>query len=68
MEFKDIFLGPDEFYNVDFKKTIIYLHHTAGSCFVGETLISLADGSDVRMDRLETGKKYWYMDVMKMVI
>jgi len=59
MEFKDIFLGPDEFYNVDFKKTIIYLHHTAGSCFVGETLISLADGSDVRMDRLETGKKYW---------
>ena len=31
MEFKDIFLGADEFFNVDFKKTIIYLHHTAGS-------------------------------------
>ena len=30
MEIKDIFLGMDEYYPVDFKKTIIYLHHTAG--------------------------------------
>lgn len=28
---KDIFLGADEYYPVDFKKTIIYLHHTCGS-------------------------------------
>jgi len=31
MNIKDIFLGPDEFFPVDFKKTIIYLHHTCGS-------------------------------------
>jgi len=32
MEFKDIFLNPKEYYNDEFKKTTIYLHHTAGSC------------------------------------
>jgi hypothetical protein len=31
MEIKDIFLGADEYFPVDFKKTIIYLHHTCGS-------------------------------------
>lgn len=31
MEIKDIFLGLDEYYPVDFKKTTIYLHHTCGS-------------------------------------
>lgn len=31
MEIKDIFLGADEFYPVDFKKSIIYIHHTSGS-------------------------------------
>lgn len=31
MEIKDIFLGQDEYFPVDFKKSIIYLHHTAGS-------------------------------------
>jgi hypothetical protein len=31
MEIKDIFLSSDEYFSVDFKKTIIYLHHTCGS-------------------------------------
>jgi hypothetical protein len=31
MEIRDIFLGSDEYYPVDFKKTTIYLHHTSGS-------------------------------------
>lgn len=31
MEIKDIFLGSDEYFNIDFKKTTIYLHHTEGS-------------------------------------
>ena len=31
MEIKDIFLGPEEYFPVDFKKSIIYLHHTCGS-------------------------------------
>jgi len=31
MNIKDIFLGSDEYFPVDFKKTIIYLHHTCGS-------------------------------------
>lgn len=31
MNIKDIFLGPDEYFPIDFKKTIIYLHHTEGS-------------------------------------
>jgi hypothetical protein len=30
MNFKDIFLATDEYFPVDFKKTIIYLHHTCG--------------------------------------
>lgn len=30
MEIKDIFLDMDEYYPVDFKKSIIYIHHTAG--------------------------------------
>lgn len=30
MEIKDIFLAQDEYFPVDFKKTIIYLHHTCG--------------------------------------
>lgn len=31
MEIKDIFLGTDEYFPVDFKKSTIYLHHTSGS-------------------------------------
>lgn len=31
MEIKDMFLDLDEYYPVDFNKSIIYLHHTAGS-------------------------------------
>jgi hypothetical protein len=31
MNIKDIFLDIDEYFQVDFKKSIIYLHHTAGS-------------------------------------
>ena len=31
MEFKDIFLNSDQYYNDEFKKTTIYIHHTAGS-------------------------------------
>ena len=31
MEIKDIFLAQDEYFPVDFKKSIIYLHHTCGS-------------------------------------
>lgn len=31
MEIKDIFLGSEEYFPVDFKKTTIYLHHTCGS-------------------------------------
>ena len=31
MDIKDIFLDSDEYYSENFKKTIIYLHHTSGS-------------------------------------
>ena len=31
MNIKDMFLDLDEYFAVDFKKSIIYLHHTAGS-------------------------------------
>lgn len=31
MEIKDMFLDIGEYFPIDFKKTIIYLHHTAGS-------------------------------------
>lgn len=31
MQIKDIFLGSDEYFHTEFNKTIIYLHHTAGS-------------------------------------
>lgn len=31
MDIKDIFLGTNEYYPVDFKKTTLYLHHTSGS-------------------------------------
>ena len=59
MEFKDMFLDLDEYFPVDFKKTIIYLHHTAGSCFVGDTLIDLVDGRSIRIDQLIKGDEYW---------
>ena len=59
MNIKDIFLDLDEYFPTDFKKSIIYLHHTAGSCFVGDTLIKLVDGSTVRIDSLEIDKEYW---------
>jgi len=59
MDIKDIFLDSDEYFQSDYKKTIVYLHHTAGSCFVGETLIDLVDGTQRRIDSLEIGKEYW---------
>jgi hypothetical protein len=31
MEIKDLFLASDEYYQTDFKKSTIYLHHTCGS-------------------------------------
>jgi len=54
-----MFLDLDEYFTVDFKKSIIYLHHTAGSCFVGDTLIDLVDGRNIRIDQLIKGDEYW---------
>lgn len=59
LDIKDIFLNSDEYYHTEFNKTIIYLHHTAGGCFVGETEVSLINGQNVKMNNLEINKEYW---------
>jgi len=59
LDIKDIFLNSDEYYHTEFNKTTIYLHHTAGGCFVGDTMVTLVNGDDVRIDTLEKNKEYW---------
>jgi len=59
LDIKDIFLNSDEYYHTEYNKSNIYLHHTAGGCFVGNTMVTLVNGNDVRIDSLEKNKEYW---------
>jgi len=59
LEIYDEILPDNEYVKQETKKEVIYLHHTAGGCFRGDTMIQLIDGNNIRIDNMLKGEEYW---------
>jgi len=59
LEIYDKLLSDGEYIKSEKKKEVIYLHHTAGGCFKGDTLVQLLNGNNIRIDDMLKDKQYW---------
>jgi len=58
LEIFDKILADDEYVNTVTKKKTIYLHHTAGGCFTGDTKIKQVSGIDIRISDMIKDEAY----------
>lgn len=59
LEIYDKLLGEGEYLEGINKKKTIYLHHTAGGCFAGNTEVQLLNGKSIKMSDIVKGDEYW---------